>query len=203
MRKTIYNEILAIFAVAMLGLTGCASTPTVQYGDAGAMKPLTTEFGSSDLQQIAESMVDSLVTFPPVVEVTTKRRPVVSVEKVKNKTMQHIDTESITDSIRAKLIKTGKFRFVDRTTDDATIDEIKMQQESGLVDKKTAVNFGQQIGAEYQLTANFSEIRQRTGSVTDVYYKFTMNLKNIKTGILEWSDEKEIRKVFKRSTFGG
>jgi uncharacterized protein (TIGR02722 family) len=203
MRKTVYRGILAIFTMGLLVLTGCATAPNVQYGDAGAMKPLTTDFGSSDLQQIAEGMVDSLVTFPPIVDVTMKRRPVVSVERVKNKTMQHIDTESITDSIRAKLIKTGKFRFVDRTTDDATIEEIKMQQESGLVDKKTAANFGQQIGAEYQLTANFSEIKQKTGSVTDVYYKFTMNLKNIKTGILEWSDEKEIRKVFTRSTFGG
>ena len=67
----------------------------------------------------------------------------------------------------------------------------------------TAVNFGQQIGAEFLLTANFSEIRQKAGGVTDVYYKFTMNLKNLKTGILEWSDEKEIRKVFKKSLFGG
>jgi len=30
-----------------------------------------------------------------------------------------------------------------------------------------------------------------------------MSLKNLKTGILEWSDEKEIRKVMQRSYFGG
>jgi len=187
---------------ATLTMGGCA-TSHVQYGDAGSAKPLSTEFGSSDLQQIAESMVDSLLTFPPIVEVTSQRRPIISVDKVKNKTMQHIDTESITDSIRARLIKSGKFRFIDRTTDEAAIEEIKTQQESGLVDKKKAVEFGQQFGAEYLLTANFAEIRQKAGSVTDVYYKFTMNLKNLKTGILEWSDEKEIRKVFTKSMFGG
>jgi uncharacterized protein (TIGR02722 family) len=193
--------LLAGVAIGALSLSGCAST--MQYGDAGSAKPITTEFGSSDLQQIAESMVDSLVTFPPMVEMTTSRRPVVSVDKVKNKTMQHIDTESITDSIRAKLIRSGKFRFIDRTTDAQTIEELKTQQDSGLVDKKSAVKFGQQLGAEFLLTTNFSEIRQKAGSTTDVYYKFTMTLKNLKTGILEWSDEKEIRKVFKRGTFGG
>ena len=182
-------------------IAGCASK--VQYGDAGSAKPLSVEFGSSDLQQIGEAMVDSLLTFPPVVELTAQRRPVIAVDKVKNKTMQHIDTESITDSIRAKLIRSGKFRFIDRTTDEAAIAELQTQQESGLVDPKTAIDFGQQVGAEYLLTANFSEIRQKQGSVTDTYYKFTMNLKNLKTGILEWSDEKEIRKTFKRSTFGG
>lgn len=192
---------LAAVAIGTMALSGCAST--MQYGDAGSAKPISTEFGSSDLQQIAEAMVDSMITFPPMVELTSARRPVVSVDSVKNKSMQHIDTESITDSIRAKLIRSGKFRFIDRTTDDQTVEELKIQQDSGLVDKKSAVQFGQQLGAEFLLTSNFSEIRQKAGSTTDVYYKFTMSLKNLKTGILEWSDEKEIRKVFKRGTFGG
>ena len=198
------NGIKVLFTAAVIGslsLSGCAST--MQYGDAGSAKPVSTEFGSSDLQQIAESMVDSLCTFPPLVELTTGRRPVVSVDKVKNKTMQHIDTESVTDSIRAKLIRSGKFRFIDRTTDTQTVEELKVQQDSGLVDKKNAVQTGQQFGAEFLLTANVSEITQRAGAVTDTYFKFTMSLKNLKTGILEWSDEKESRKVFKRGTFGG
>ena len=193
--------LLTVAAIGALSLSGCAST--IQYGDAGSAKPISTEFGSSDLQQIAESMVDSMITFPPMVEMTTGRRPVVSVDKVKNKTMQHIDTESITDSIRTKLIRSGKFRFIDRTTDAQAIEELKTQQDSGLVDQKSAVKFGEQLGAEFLLTANFSEINQKVGNTTDVYYKFTMSLKNLKTGILEWSDEKEIRKVFKRGTFGG
>lgn len=203
MKENAYRfKFLAVTLVVMWLATGC-SGPQVQYGDAGSAKPISTSFGSSDLQQIADSMVESLLVFPPVVEMTSKKRPVISVDKVKNKTMQHIDTESITDSVRSKLIRSGKFRFIDRTTDEQTIEEIKTQQDSGLVDKKTAVDFGSQIGAEYLLTSNFSEIRQRAGGVTDVYYKFTMNLKNLKTGILEWSDEKEIRKVFQKSLFGG
>lgn len=192
---------LTLIGIALFALAGCAGT--VQYGDAGSAKPITTDFGSSDLQQIAETMVDSLLTFPPMVELTAKSKPVISVDRVKNKTMQHIDTESITDSIRTRLIKSGKFRFIDRTTDLSAVDEIRTQQEGELTDKKNALEFNRQLGAEYLLTSNFSEITQKAGSVTDVYYKFTMNLKNLRTGILEWSDEKEIRKVFKKSLFGG
>ncbi|MDD5477543.1 MAG: penicillin-binding protein activator LpoB [Candidatus Omnitrophica bacterium] len=193
--------------ISSLGLSlfifpGCATAPVVQYGDAQALQQISTDFSSSDLQQIAASMVDSLLTFPPIVEVTNQRRPVITVDKIKNKTMQHIDTESVTDSIRAKLVKSGKFRFIDRSTDEATTDEVKTQQDSGLVDKSTAVQFGKQIGAEYMLTGNISEIQQHGGRVEDVYYKFTLNLKNISTGILEWTDEKEIRKVSKRPVFG-
>jgi len=200
----IYSHLICVAVTGSLAalVAGCATTPNVQYGDATSAQALSTDFGSSDLQQIAATMVDSLLTFPPIVEVTSQRRPVMTVDRVKNKTMQHIDTEALTDSIRAKLIKSGKFRFIDRTTDQAAIDEVKTQQESGLVNQKSAVQFGQQAGAEFMLTANLAEITQKAGNVKDVYYKFTMNLKNLQTGILEWSDEKEIRKVGKRSTFG-
>jgi uncharacterized protein (TIGR02722 family) len=203
MDRPIRTLILGAACLAAALAAGCASTPDVRYGDPNAHQNLSTDFGASDLQQVAEGMVDSLLTFPPVVEATKANRPVLSVTKVKNKTTQHIDTESITDSIRAKLIKSGRFRFIDRTTDAEATEEFAAQQESGLVDPKKAVPGGKQFGAEYLLTSNLSEIRQQGGRVTDVYYKFTMNLKNLKTGILEWSDEKEIRKIRTRGVFGG
>lgn len=191
---------LSLFAAFLL-LAGCAAK--VQYHDAQETQAVTTDFSSTDLQLIAEKMVDSLITFPPIVQLTEQRRPVLLVEQVKNKTMQHIDTEAITDTVRTRLIRSGKFRFIDRTTDDAAIREISTQQDGGLTDPNKAIQFGQQLGAEYILTGNFAEIQQRAGGVKDVYYKFTLNLKNLRTGILEWSDEKEIRKVWKRSLFGG
>lgn len=186
----------------LLAVGGCATGPTVKYGDATAIQTVSTDFSSTDLQTVAATMADSLLVFPPIVEVTRQRRPVLLVESIKNKSLQHIDTESITDTIRTKLIRSGKFRFIDRTTDDAAINEIKTQQDSGLVDKNNAVAAGKQFGAEYILTGNISEIQQADSRITDVYYKFTLNLKNLTTGILEWSDEKEIRKVAQRRTFG-
>ena len=193
------KQLLIVTAVTVL--CGCGGMK-VQYGDATAASAVSTDFGSSDLQQISAAMVDSLLTFPPIVEVTSKRRPVLVVDRIKNKTRQHIDTEGITDSIRSKLIKSGKFRFLDRTTDDAAIDEIRTQQESGLTEKRSAVHFGKQLGSEYILTGSIMDIPQSSGRTKDVYYKFTLSLKNLTTGILEWSDEKEIRKVGERPLFG-
>lgn len=186
---------------SLLAASACGPA-TVQYGDAGSVQAVSTDFGSSDLQQIAGTLVDSMLMFPPIVEETSKRRPVLMIDRVKNKTMQHIDTESITDSIRARMIKSGKFRFIDRTTDSQAIAEVRYQQESGLTKSGGAVQFGKQLAPEFMLTANLSEIEQRNSDVRDVYYKFTMNLKNLTTGILEWSDEKEIRKTSTRSMFG-
>lgn len=186
--------------VILLLMAGCASK--VQYGDATEVETTTTEFGSTDLQKMAEKMVDSILTFPPIVEVTSKRRPVLFVEKIKNKTSEHIDTESITDTISTRLLRSGKFRFVDMTKVDEVYRQLDFQTDSGLVDPKTAVKIGKQIGAEYMLYGNLSSIVKRSGDTKDVYYKFTMKLMHLETGLLEWSDEKEIRKTKDRSLFG-
>jgi len=200
MKKHTSIALVPLMAGMVAFMTGCATT--VNYGDATSAQALSTDFGASDLQQTAATMVDSLLTFPPIIEATAKRRPVLTVGKVQNKTMQRIDCENLTDSIRTKLIKTGKFRFIDRTTEDQAIEEVRQQQEDGLSKNKKTRAFGNQSTAEYMLTANLTEITQKSGNLKDVYYKFTMSMKNLETGELDWSDEKEIRKQGKRATFG-
>lgn len=186
--------------VTLVFVAGCASQ--VKYGDASAVETTTTGFGSTDLQKMAEKMVDSLLTFPPIVEVTNKSRPVLFVDRIKNKTSEHIDTESITDTISTRLLRSGKFRFVDMTKVEDVYRQLDFQSDSGLVDPKTAVKIGKQIGAQYMLYGNLSSIVKSSDDKKDVYYKFTMKLMHLETGLLEWSDEKEIRKTKERSLFG-
>ena len=54
----------------------------------------------------------------------------------------------------------------------------------------------------YVLYGELTEMRQHVNGVTDRYYKFTLNLKDLRTGELVWSDEQEIRKQQETSTFG-
>ena len=177
--------------------SGCATT--VEYGDETSSKPISTDFGSSDLQQVAAKMVDSMLADEVLTEISAGGPPLLVVDKVKNKTMQHIDTESVTDSIRTKLIRSRKFSFQDRTTEEALSEELAYQQAAA----KDPVAAGQQDAPRYMLTAYLSEIRQTAGRVRDVYYKFTMNLRDLKSGRLLWADEQEIRKVKTRAIIGG
>ncbi len=200
-KEKVMVRVLSLAALAMaLLLTGCASK--VDYGDAQARETVTTDFGSTDLQMIAAKMVDDMMVFPPIVDMTRERRPVLFVDRVKNKTSEHIDTESITDTIQTKLINSGKFRFVDMSVVNRVREQLEYQQDSGMVDQATAAQMGRQIGAEFMLYGNLSSIVKRDDSTKDVYYKFTLKLLNIQSGIIEWSGEKEIRKTRKRSLFG-
>ena len=167
-------KIVRILAVVFAGLVlaSCASGPKVSYGDASAVETTTTGFGSTDLQSIAAKLVDDLISFPPIVQMTAQRRPVVFVDKVKNKTTEHIDTESITDTVQTKLLQSGKFRFVDMTAVKAVQEQMQFQMDSGMVDPGKAVAFGKQTGAEFMLYGNMSSIVKRNSDAKDVYYKF-------------------------------
>jgi uncharacterized protein (TIGR02722 family) len=180
---------------AALALAGCAKEQ-VRYGDAQAVETVTNQFGSTDLQMIAESMTRSLLQAPVV---TSSNLPIVTVQEVKNKTSEYIDTRAITDSIRAELQKSGRVRFaVDAAAMEQQVEELQRQQ-SELYDKEEAAQMGKMVGARYRLEGNITSIVKQAKDVKDVYYKFNLQMWNIRNGLLEWSDEKEIRKTTSKS----
>ena len=74
-------KIFTVF-LSILFLSACANK--VQYGDAESIETINSEFGSTDLQQIAEKMVDSLLTSPSVIKLSVTSTPILFVEKIKN-----------------------------------------------------------------------------------------------------------------------
>jgi uncharacterized protein (TIGR02722 family) len=178
------------FAAAALA-AGCAKD-TTRYGDARATETVTNQFGSTDLQLIAEAMTRSMLQTPVIV---SSGLPIVTVQEVKNKTSEYIDTRAITDTIRVELQKSGKVRFaVDAAAMNQQVEEIK-RQESEYYAKEQTAQKGRMVGAQYRMEGNVTSIVKQVKDVKDVYYKFNLQLWNIQNGLLEWTDEKEIRKT--------
>jgi len=191
-RLTVPARLAAVCALALLVLGGCAKD-TVRYGDARGVETVTNEFGSTDLQMIAESMTRSMLDAPIV---TANNLPIVTVQEVRNKTNEYIDTRAITDSIRAELQKSGKVRFaVDAAGMANQKEEIDRQQDDAYYDPEQTAEKGRMVGAQYRLEGNITSIVKQAKDVKDVYYKFNLQMWNIRNGLLEWTDEKEIRKT--------
>jgi uncharacterized protein (TIGR02722 family) len=204
------NKFIPVLAIIAVGLSGCAS---VKYGDATAQETVNERFGSTDLQMTAKSMTESLLASPVIGEATAaSKRPVMFVERIANKTDEHIDTESVLDSMTTKLLQSGKVRLVDMSRVESARSHLNFQNKDDMVDPKTAIRFGQMIGAEYMFYGNLSSIYKEAGSTSSitskftktrsVYYKFTLKLMNLKTGLVEWQDEQEIRKTGKTGLLG-
>ncbi len=193
------KSIIALLGLAVI-LGGCSSQVT--YGDAQATETMTIDFGSTDLQRIAAEMVDSMMMSGAVAAMTREQRPIVFVERIKNKTSEHIDTESITDTISTQMLSSGKFRFVDMARIESVRQQLNFQNNDELVNQSSAIQFGKMVGAQYMLYGNLSSIVKRAGRDKDVYYKMTMRLMDLESGLIEWADETEIRKAQSKSLFG-
>ncbi len=187
-----------IFAALLFGCA--ATTPTVggnvSYGNATDVEQVTSDFGSTDLQLMAEKMARSLSEFSAE---SYKDKPLATVANVKNKTNEYIDTRSITDSIKTQLLKSRALRFaVDIADMQNQTDELTRQNNSGLYKRSSTARVGQMQAAKFRVEGTLTSIVKRSSSLKDVYYKFTLQMTDVESGEVVWMDEKEIRKVAQR-----
>lgn len=194
--------LLALLALFMLALGGCRnlSSPVVRfdrqvnYGDSKAVELVTNEFGSTDLQMIAEKMTGGLLETG-----IFQGRPTVTISTVKNKTSEYVDTTNVMNSIQTALVKSGKVRFTRSISEmQPGVDELQRQNQSGLYKQSTTAKVGQMTAAKYSMEGELTSIVKQSASTKDVFYKFTLKLFDVQEGTIEWQDEKEIRKTSKR-----
>ncbi len=193
--------------VLLLALAGCQTTsptgtPTtgtsgVSYGDAKAVETVTTDLGSTDIQMISEKMTQGLIQTPEI-QTLIKKRQLLMASPVQNKTSEYFDTKLITDTVLTQLQKNGVRYAIEADNMQNQTDELRRQSQSGLYDKSKSVKVGKMQGAKYRLDGSISSIIKKTSDLKDVYYKMNFRLIEIETGIVEWSDEKEIRKSARR-----
>ncbi len=152
-------------------------------------------YSDTDMKLLAEKMVMSLseAELPK-----TQEKPTIAFLRIGNRTSQHVDTDGISEKIMVSLVKLGRFRVVDRELLKKQAQEIALV-ENQRIDVEGAVKLGNLVGADYFLTGDIMSIEKTSGATTLAYYKLTMRLVNVKTSVIEWADEKELKK---RSTKG-
>ena len=160
---------------------------------------LTDRWSESDMQQAVKDLVLSATSHYSIAG--AKRPPIVMVTRLQNKTSEHIDTQSIMDMVRVELMRGGRVSFVDKAAREDISEEYKYQN-SGMVSRESKKSKGGQVGADFIINGRLDSIVQQAGKRKTVYYKVTLNLTNLKTGIIVWSDYKQIRKKFKKKRVG-
>ena len=194
-------KIVVIAAIAAAFSSGC-STSMVATETQLDRKAMTAALEPQDVRRTVEKMVDSMLADQEFIAEIGGKRPVLDITGIKNRSSMHLDMRSITSSIRTKLLRSRRFRFMDRSTAADDLQIMNDQALNGMTDQSKAVKMGRQSAAQMYLYGELSEMRQHVDGVTDRYYKFTLNLKDIGSGEIVWSDEQEIRKQQETSVFG-
>ncbi len=192
-----------IITVATVSLIGCASTarnidPQNEYH-------VDARYDFSDKQDIVATLSSSLLADPEVNEVGN--RPVIISYGIANETSEHINTGGIADDIRANLIKSKQFRFLNRRQRQNIGDETDYQY-AGFVPVEERVSEGRQLGADYILSGTLRSIEKkqprqiRLNERRLIYYSMTLELTNLSTGEISWTDNVEIAREASQPIIG-
>ncbi|MDO8461297.1 MAG: penicillin-binding protein activator LpoB [Deltaproteobacteria bacterium] len=190
---------LTIALGLLLSLASCGR----QYAKGSYIAPnevilRSDKFVESDLQMIADKLTKSLLEDS---QFAGDSHPTVLMSLITNSTDEHIDMKSLSDKIRTALFKAKKFRFINESLRQAVKEEVDYEG-GAFVDQKSAKKRGRQLGADYLVSGNISTIKQPVGRQEIVYYKATLEMTDLSTNIIAWTDEVEIKKKFRKRFTG-
>lgn len=160
---------------------------------------LNDQWSETDMQKSVKELVDSMVGHYSIAG--AQKPPLLMVTNLQNKTSEHIDTQSIMDMVRVELTNRGRVAFVDKEAREDIKDEYNYQN-SGVVSAETRKGPGAQVGADFILNGRLDSIVQEVGKDKTVYYKLTLNMTNLKTSVIVWTNHKQIRKIYKKKSVG-
>ncbi len=196
--KTRLNLFLLIIIISLL--SGCA--PTIKYEIKDEETVTGSDWSAKDLKDVSDYMASSVKqsSFITSTQYVNERPRWMLARDMKNETDEHVNTRTIMEKIRTRLINGGIANFIDDQAVEDILNQMKLQQ-SGLFDSKTVAQVGKLVGAKLILRGTISSIRKKTDRKDIIFYNITLQLVNIQTGEIIWTDEKEIQRLTSKALF--
>ncbi len=162
------------------------------------------EWSAKDLRRVARRMTRSIKSsrFVRSRKYRKARPRWILARDMANDTDEHINTRVIMEKIRTQLFKSRRipFRFIDDQALDVVLKQLSLQQ-SSLFDSSKTAKIGRLVGAKLILRGRISNIRKRSASRNIVFYNITLQVVDMETSEIIWTDEDEISRSVGKSRF--
>jgi uncharacterized protein (TIGR02722 family) len=184
-------------ALSTLFFTGCGTKVTRVTHDSAI--DLSGAWNDTDSRLVAEEMVrDALGGAWYKTYEAQKKLPRVVIGKIRNKSHEHISTETFINDIQRYLVNSGQVEFVANKTERRELrDEKADQSEHSSVD--TRQQAGEESGAELMMLGSLNSIVDKEGGKSVVFYQVNLELVNLETNKKLWIGDKKIKKFVEKS----
>ena len=194
--RTLFRVAGMSLAVALVA--GCAGTK-VERVTHDSVIDLSGKWNDTDSRLVAEEMLRDCLSsawYKPYE--AQGKAPTVIVGSVRNKSHEHIETETFIKDIERTLINSGKVDFVaNKTERDQLREERADQATNSSVDTRSAA--GEESGAELMLIGTINSIVDKEGNKSVVFYQVNLELVNIESNRKLWIGDKKIKKYVTNS----
>ena len=182
MRKiSVLSIILVVFSLSCGGGT--------QYRDPSQDQG-SMEWGPREIKTTVNTMVNDLYDY---LKNDWKNAAILQVQKIRNRTTEHIDTAMLSNEIVTNLIQ-KRIMFIDDTYTKEALEEIERGM-TGLIDPSFAIPMGEMKSPNFYLFGEISDNVRNDGKKRLQYLVVTMSLTNIRTRQLMWRQQQEFLKA--------
>ena len=184
---------------AALITTGC--TTKVARVDTSEEIALSDQWNAKDSELVANEMITDMVSFPwaSEFELQNNRRPTVIIQRISNKSHEHIAVDTFVNDIKRAIIRSGKASFVAGGEERDSLREERRDQE---LNAKDAKQMGQEKAADFALSGSINSIVDEEGKKRVTFYQVDMKLIDMESNIEVWNGQKKIQEYQKRDSFG-
>ena len=166
-------------------------------------KDVSGSWNDTDSRDVAKAMIEDCVNgawYAKALKEKGGKEPVVIVGTVRNDSMEHINTNTFIEELQRALINSGKVEFVASKDERGELREERLDQDE-YSSEATRKAFGKEVGADYMLSGVLSDIKDKEGSKSVVFYQVNLKLINIETNRILWNGQKQIKKYVNKKAF--
>ncbi len=191
-------------AVLLAVLTGCGTS--AHYIEPGSAEALVTisEIDQADWTKAAANAANSLVASGALKRKDGKK-PVVMISRIRNYTLQHIESKILVNKIRQAILASGQAAVSSAVGYGSNIDiavrRIRAKELDDLFNAKTVPPRGTVIAPNLSLSGSIIQQTTYKGRDEESYFMFHLTLTDLDTGLAVWENITEVAKQGRHSVF--
>ena len=164
--RTVFTAVAALGLMASPALAGKRDGHAAVDLDPNSRGIVTgTGLESRDISAMADRLVRDLLQRPDFVQAPKPPRVICDSSRLINKSSQRLDTDMISDQLRAQLMRAaaGRIRFISRENIQDVQDERELKR-NGQVDVATKGMARAMAGSDYKLTGRITSLDSRNNN---------------------------------------
>jgi penicillin-binding protein activator len=170
--------------------------------DVEEVRDLSGRWNDTDSRLVAEEMIRDSLNHPWLTQFATRasRQPDIIVGQIRNRSSEHISTETFTKDLERALINSGRANFVASAEERLAVRQERQDQDVHAA-PDTRKEPGMEAGADFMLSGSINSIIDQEGKEKVVYYQVNLELVDMTNNRKVWIGDQKIKKFVDRSRF--
>ena len=197
--KVLFRLHWILLLVAVVTVAACGKS--VSRRESTEAIDLSGRWNDTDSQQVSQAMIQDALSWGWIDDWrrTKGRKATVMAYGVKNRSNEHINTQTFMKDLERAFLRSGRVSVVADQEQRMSVREERAEQQQGLTANPAKI--GKELGADFVLTGVLNSIVDQEGGSAVVFYQANLELINVESNEKVWIGDHKIKKFIEKSKF--